>query len=185
MRFFTPEWHDADLSEEDTDAVFLAYEQHLEQIWPRLHATVRALAGTLSLNDALIRRVVLDRSGREVRLELRAGDDEIGYCDVDLTYLGAIVDASDVTRLAEAARDPETILLYDELDLAADDHDHDHDDDEDDDSEADGYVHRFLFWPFREIEILFSALAVRIAPRADGRVPLFPDRWVEIAEPAG
>jgi hypothetical protein len=182
MRYFTPEWHDADLSEEDTDAVFLAYEQHLEQIWPRLHATVRALAGTLSLNDALIRRVVLDRTGREVRLELRAGDDEIGYCDVDLTYLGAIVDASDVTRLADAARDPETILLYDELDLAEADVD---EDDGDGEGDGDGYVHRFLFWPFREIEISFSALAVRIAPRADGRVPLFPDRWVEIAESAG
>ncbi|HXE58829.1 MAG TPA: hypothetical protein VNK43_12580 [Gemmatimonadales bacterium] len=168
MQFFTPEWHEADLPQAETDAVFAAYDRHLEAIWPRLHATVRVLANDLVLQDALIRRVVLDRGEREFRLELRAGDDHAGYFDADLTYLGAVVDAADVARFAAAARDPETELLYDELDLG----------------DQDTFVHRLLFWPYRECEVLFSALALRVAPRADRAVPLFPDRFIEVGQRA-
>lgn len=166
MRFFTPEWHEADLPPDETDKAFEAYDQHLEAIWPRLHATVRLLANGPTLHDALIRRVVLDRAQRELRLELRAGDDQLGYFDVDLTYLGAVVDASDVHRFADAARDAMTVLLYDELDLG------DHD----------TYVHRLLFWPYRECEVLFEALALRVAPRTGLRMPVFPDRFVEVGD---
>jgi hypothetical protein len=168
MRFFTPEWHEAELPQADTDATFAAYERHLEAIWPRLHATVRVLAGGLPLQNALIRRVVLDRAAHELRLELRAGDEETGFFDADLTYLAAIVDAADVQRLAEAARDPDSELLYDELDLG-----------------GDSYIHRLLFWPYRECEVLFDALALRIAPRADLDVPLFSDRFVEPGQRLG
>jgi hypothetical protein len=168
MRFFTPEWHEAELPQAETDAVFAAYDRHLETIWPRLHATLRLLAGALPLQNAVIRRVVLDRAARELRVELRAGDEETGYFDADLTYLAAIVDAADVQRLADAARDPESELLYDELDLG-----------------GDSYIHRFLFWPYRECEVLFDALALRVAPRADLDVPLFGDRFVEAGSRMG
>ncbi|HEU4699129.1 MAG TPA: hypothetical protein VFS40_08115 [Gemmatimonadales bacterium] len=173
MRFFTPEWHEADLPQAETDAVFSAYERHLNAIWPRLHATVRVLAGGLNLQNALIRRVVLDRTARELRLELRAGDEEAGFYDVDLTYLGAIVDAADVALLAEAARDPDTELLYDELDLSGGA------------GGAEAYLHRLLFWPYRECEVLFDALALRLAPRGDLDVPVLFDRFVEVGQQAG
>jgi hypothetical protein len=178
MRFFTPDWHEADLDDVETDEVFQAYEQYLEAIWPRLHPSVRVLGGELPLNDALIRRIVHDPASRELRLELRCGDEETGFFDLDLTYLNAIVDHSDVIRFAEAARDAETELLYHELDVAGGEDDGEVAD-EVEGLEEGTYVHRLLFWPYRECEVLFDALAVRVAPRRTRSVPPFGDRFVE------
>ena len=166
MRFFTPEWHGGDITEAESDAVLAAYQRHVAEILPQLHATVRVLARELALHDARVRRVVVDRPGGEVRVELRCGDRQAGYYDLDLVYLDAVVDARDATELAAAARDPRSELLYDEVDVI------------DGAGEA-AYLHRMLFWPYRDVEIMFRALSLRLAPRADRSVPLFADRYVE------
>ena len=165
MRFFTPAFHRGELAERDADALVAAYEQHLDVLAPALPAPVRVLARELVLHAARIRRVGLDRRGRELRLELRCGDERLGWYDLDLTYLGAILDAADVARLAAAARAPETRLLFDEVDAAPDG----------------AFLHRLLFWPYREVEVMFRALALRMLPRVDASVPDFPDRFVDAA----
>lgn len=161
--FFTRAWATGELSTAESEAVLARYEQHLDRITPRLPATVRVLARELNLFDARIRRVRLDRAGRELRLELRCGDERLGQYDLDLAYLGAIVDAADVAVLARVAADPEAALWFDELDLA----------------DGDRFLHRLLFRPGTECEVLFRALALRLAPRGDPEPPAGGDRFLE------
>lgn len=171
MRFFTPAFHRGQVDADDAgdaravDAVVAAYDRHLDAIAPTLPATVRVLARELVLHAAGVRRVVLDRRGRELRLELRCGDERMGWYDLDLTYLGAILDAADVAALADAARTHESRVLYDEVDVAPDG----------------AFLHRLLFWPYREAELMFRALALRLLPRADATLPQFSDRFVDLA----
>ena len=161
--FFTRAWATGELSTEESEAVLARYEQHLEQITPRLPATVRVLARELNLFDARIRRARLDRAGRELRLELRCGDERVGHYDLDLAYLGAIVDAADAAVLERAARDPEAAVWFDEVDVA----------------DGDAFLHRILFRPGAECEVLFRALSLRMAPRGAPELPGHVDRWVE------
>jgi len=162
MRFFTPAWH-GEMSDAESDAVIAAYRDHVAAILPRLPATVRALAREIDVHDAKVRRVILDRAARTLRLELRAGDRKMGYFDLDLDYLGIVLDAADVKVIAAAARDERAELIYDEVDIA-----------------DDGLiVHRILWWPYREFEVTFRSLAIRMAPRPDRSLPTFNDRFVD------
>src|SRR5689334_6978234 len=167
MRYFTADWHRGALALADHEEAIAAYEQHLGEIRPRLPAAVRVLANELHLADARVRRVVLDRPGRELRVELRCGSEGGGWFDLDLTYLGVVVDAADVAILAAAARDPKTLLAADEVDLAG----------------SHTFLHRILFWPYRDCEVMFRALALRMLPRADATVPYFGERFLEAGGP--
>ena len=124
---------------------------------------MRVLANELHLADARIRRIVLDRAGRELRVELRCGAENGGWYDLDLTYLGAVVDAADAAVLADAARDPAARVAADEVDAAGEG----------------TLLHRLLFASGRDCEVMFRALALRMLPRAEGSVPFFPDRFVD------
>jgi hypothetical protein len=164
MRFFTVAFHQDALGPGGPDAVLAAYDRHLDLLAPRLPAPVRVLARELVLHDARVRRAVLDRRGRELRLELRCGDERVGWYDLDLTYLGAIVDAVDVAALAAAARAPNGRVLFDEVDAEP----------------GGAFLHRLLFWPYRETEVMFRALALRLLPRAEASVPEFTERFIEV-----
>lgn len=163
MKFFSREWAIGELPDRESNEVIAAYERHLDGLMPQLPASVRCLARELNLHDALIRRVVHDRAGRELRFELRCGDNQIGYFDLDLSYMGAIVDQADVAALQLAARNPATNVWYDEVDVTGDG----------------AFLHRVLFYPERECEIMFRALALRMMPRADRSVADVKDRYVE------
>lgn len=63
------------------------------------------------------------------------GSDRAGYRTVVLTYLGALLGTRRVETLRMVARDRETEILYDEVDI------------DDDDGLL---IHRMLFWPRHE-----------------------------------
>jgi hypothetical protein len=166
MKFFTSRWHGGTLGDDEHAAIRTAYRAHVHHIFPLLPATLRILVRAVPLHGGRIRRVVLDRANRELRLELRCGDRRMGHLDVDLTYLGVVIDAADVAVLAAAAREEGTELLADEVDLVP--------------GEEGVFVHRLLWWPYRDCEIIFRELALRAVPRADDRRPLFNDRYVDV-----
>ena len=163
MKYFTREWAVGELSEVESNEVIAAYERHLDRVLGQLPATVRCVARELTLHDGLIRRVIYDRTGRELRLELRCGDNQLGYFDLDLTYMGAILDQADLVVLRDAALDTETEMWFDEIDLAGDG----------------AFIHRVLFYPGRECDIMFRALGLRMMPRADRSIAELSDRYVE------
>ncbi len=107
MRFFTRQWHNGELSEEESQAVPLRYAAHLETLRPKLPMTLLTLAFGTYLHDGLLRGVGLDRAQRTLAIGLRCGDLHLGYFDVDLVYKEVSLPASSLSELEAAARDPE------------------------------------------------------------------------------
>ncbi len=151
MDYFTEAWH-GDTSEK-ADEVLGAYRQHLAGIVPRLPPSVRELASETNLHDGRIRRVVLD--GDTLLMELRCGDLQDGYFDLDLSYEQAVLSGSDVEALRGLAGAKNAEALYDEVDVEA----------------PGAFVHRILFWLWRdggsyqEVTIRFQGLALTKTPQ--------------------
>ncbi|HZF10213.1 MAG TPA: hypothetical protein VFE33_15600 [Thermoanaerobaculia bacterium] len=151
MRYFSEIWSSGDLTEEQGSAIRDAYWARIEALKPQLSPAVRKLAVDINLHDGLIRCVTLDRGARILTISLRCGDLQIGYCDVDLSYVDVDTDRLDVGMLRAIATDTETELRYDEIDLEL----------------PNSFVHRILFAPAREIEIVFRSLRLSTEPQPD------------------
>ena len=159
MKYFSQSWHAGDLSDSAVESAREAYWECILELVPRLPPDVRELATSTNLHDALIRRVLFDRDRSILVVELRAGDNQNGYVDVDLRYEELSVPPIVIERLAAIADDPTSELLYDEVDERI----------------ANVYVHRLLFWPYREVELVFGRFSL-LRRAVSGReiAPHFP-----------
>jgi hypothetical protein len=146
-----------------------AYQRRLAEIVGRFSPGVRRLAYDLSLHDALVHRVVVNRKHQQLALELLCGDLQGGYFDLDLAYRGVALSPEVLTALAAASRDRRTEVLYDELDFTW----------------PRGFAHRLLFWPDGETEILFADLEIATRVRGDRVLSLAGDPFVEHGEDDG
>jgi hypothetical protein len=158
MKYFTRPWATGELTDEEFEETFRAYRSHVEGLVGHLPGAVAELATSISLHDGIIRRVSVDRRAAGLRIELRCGDQQVGYFDAVLQYLGVPLEETDLDSLEDRARDPRTRVLYDEVDI-----------------DGDGRLcHRFLFWPDGELEIRFTSFALarvkrdrRVEPRSE------------------
>jgi hypothetical protein len=162
MKFFTREWANGELPDDEWAETAAAYRRHLDLLLPSLPESVARLAREINLHDGLIRRVSVDRRADELVLNLRCGDLQTGYFDLDLVYLGVDLSSVDLVTLANCARDPETELVYDEVDLDA----------------QENYLHRILFGPAGEVSIPFSRLQVECTAQPDRSFPPVDDPYV-------
>lgn len=158
MKYFTRSWARGELTPEESEETRRAYWSHVESLVGRLPRAVAELATSVDLHDAIIRRVSVDRRAAGLRIELRCGDQQVGYFDAVLRYLGVPLEETDLASLEDRARDPRTEVLCDEVDIDGDGH----------------LCHRFLFWPDGELEIRFASLALsrlkkdrRVEPRPE------------------
>jgi len=154
MKYFTRDWALGEMSERDSAVRRDAYWRHIDSLVAQLPATVRRLAKHVNLHDGLVRRALVDRRAGSLALELRCGDLQVGYSDTDLVYSGVDFSSVDLALLEKRAGDPETELLYDEVDL----------------DDAGRFVHRISFEPHGEVDIRFSALRIREIPRSDREI---------------
>jgi hypothetical protein len=145
VRFFTRAWHGGEMPDAEAEQVASAYEAHLAALGPRLPNDARRLWTEVSLHDALLRTV--QRAANGFEMLFRAGDNSTGYFDARLSYDDVKLSASDEQFLRNAVGRRDVELLYDEFD-AADAH----------------WVHRFLFWPYREVSIDFGVFTLAVTP---------------------
>jgi hypothetical protein len=138
MRFFTPEWRDGELQDEEYNNAYIEYAHRLGQIRSRLPISLVRFIDSISLHDGQIRSAVLD-SADAFRLALRAGDLQSGYLDIDIVYGG--VDVLDGTPSTNAVLSSDAEILQDEVDLSGEDI----------------FEHRFLFAPEGELRIQFRS----------------------------
>ena len=162
MQFFTREWLSGGLDDAKFEATIPAYEAHLDRILPVLPGTVQALARGVNLHDGLIRSVELRTNRRTLKLALRCGDLQVGYFDVDLVYGGVDWGASNLKELASIARNVHTEVQYDEVDADAT-------------NGESRLVHRIIFAPKGEIEIVFATLGLKLVPRRGREVVRTPN----------
>jgi hypothetical protein len=109
----------------------------------------------------------LDHELNCLSLELRCGDLAEGYFDLDLTYQNPLFLIGSFKHLAHVANDPESQLLYDEID-----------------KEPDALIHRLLFWPYAEFDLRFTDLELSRRPVAGRTIPVLVERAVELNQPA-
>ena len=151
MRFFTREWCRGDLEDEDAERIPELYAEHLRALRDRLPPRVLRFSEEINLHDGLVRDLSLDEKAGTLRVRIRAGDQQVGYYDVDLLYLGVVLDPRTVPILEKVRRDARYELLYDELDA----------------DESPQVVHRLIFSPEDEVEIRFRDLSWRRTPQDD------------------
>jgi hypothetical protein len=155
MRFFTRDWANGALPDDDADRVPELYAQHIAALRDRLPARVREFVAQVNLHDGLVRDLALDEQARTLHLRIRAGDQQVGYYDADLLYMDVTVNSHTVGILHKMRRDRRYELLCDELDI----------------DERGHVLHRLMFWPEDEVTIEFRELSWRRIPR--------PERWGE------
>ena len=156
MRYFTRGWAEWELPEEAMDAVRNAYWKYIENLLPTMPPAVARLTKT-RLHDAEISRVVLDHPLKTLTLVLVVSGSR-SFFEVTLTYQGVEMGGRYLEAFKAIARDRETCILYDEIDV-----------------DADGeWVHRLLFSPDGEMNIWFRKLTLKKTKMADDRVSLKP-----------
>lgn len=148
MRFFTPEWHAGNVPDVQANKVPAAYAEHIEGLLANMPATLSVLVRSVNLHDGLIRDVAFNRSDRKLRIAMRCGDLQVGYFDIDLFYGDVDVGATDLAGLDSVSNSIGVKALYDEVD-----------------QHAKHWVHRILFWPYREACIVFGELGIHLEPR--------------------
>jgi hypothetical protein len=163
MRFYTRQWYDGALSDEDAETVHSRYAVHRDALRSKFPATVIALAYGVYLHDGRVRRIVLDSTRKTLMIALRCGDLQLGYFDLDLVYQEISMTESNLSELETVARDPLTEIVHDEVDAGS----------------GGRWVHRILFKPYREVAVAFGQVALRIEPQPNREFALSPEPYVE------
>ena len=143
MRFFTRAVVSGDLNDAEVERISACYQQHIGDIAGSASPEIAELAQT-NLHDGLIRRVVVQPDADELVLSLRCGDLQVGYFDIDILYLGVSIDAQQLEVLTRRVHDRRTEILAGEIDRLPDGR----------------FVHRLIFWPDDELEMVFSSLNI-------------------------
>ena len=150
MRFFTRGFRTGEL-EVDARQLQAAYEHYLSTLKPPLPSDASDLSRAVNLHDGLLRRYHVDPPGRTIDLTFRAGDLQVGYFDLEVHYVDAVLDANADAVLRRALGNRHYELLDDEFDTAS----------------STGWVHRFLFHPDGEAMLTFRDLTWVQTPRPD------------------
>jgi hypothetical protein len=147
LKYFTRYWYEGD-HEADQAVTVEAYWRHIDRIYDRLPPQARTLARDVNLHDGRFRAVIFDRPSRTLEIRLRCGDLQAGYFDLDIAYEEGNLSSTDLAELTSAVTNPESEILYDEIDLET----------------ATRYVHRLLPWPRGEINIAFASISYLTLP---------------------
>jgi hypothetical protein len=139
MKFFTREWHSGEMPEEEAARVCSEYAAHIETLRSSLPLDALLFVNKVSLHDGTVRNVV--STERELTLVLRC-EDQAGEFDAYLRYGKHAVSAGDLEFLEQAVSHSGIVLLYNEFDRL-----------------KSVWVHRMLFWPYREVAVEFETFS--------------------------
>ncbi|HLP85143.1 MAG TPA: hypothetical protein VK157_12400 [Phycisphaerales bacterium] len=148
MKFFTRDWCQGKMTDEEAEAVILRYQRHLDKL--DLPASIRELA-SLNPHDACILDAQHEPREGTLRLRLRCGDLQIGYFDATLTFTQAGLTSVDAATLARARYPAKFDIIYDEVDKVA----------------GDAFEYRLLLHPTGEVLIGFKHVTIVRRPVAD------------------
>lgn len=159
MKFFTPEWRDGELDDEDFENAVVLYERRLREIHASLPAAVQQFVSDVSLHDGLVRTGEADAGA--FRLLIRVGDLQRGYSDVDVRYRNVelLQGAPSVAYVLSLQEE----IVCDEIDLV-----------------GGSIEHRLLFAADGELLVRFQDIDFHVTP-VDSRTferldPVFIDR---------
>jgi hypothetical protein len=152
MKFFTRAWHSGeydDWSDEEYRAEGPAYRQYVTSISDRLPFEALALSH-IDLHVGLFKEFIIDEARQTIHTRIRAGDSSTSNYDVNLDYHSAVITETETGSVSAVMSDPETEVLYDEIDVAGDN----------------AFEHRLLLWPRGIFVVRFKQLHVTQHPVA-------------------
>jgi hypothetical protein len=154
MKWFTRQWHSGGLSDDEVQARRAGYWSHVDVVRSRLPDALQLFAGQpdeigrASLHDGRVEWWALD-GARSFTLQVICGWVQIGYRRLVIQYRGHVeLFGASESDIAGWLDDAETELLYDEVDIAADNR----------------FEHRLLLWPRGEFGVRFEDAVVVSAP---------------------
>jgi|tagenome__1003787_1003787.scaffolds.fasta_scaffold19850960_1 hypothetical protein len=146
MKWFTREWADCALDDDELERRRVDYQRHLESIGADLDGGAEQLL-SVYLHDAQVRVCNLDEDAT-LRLRALTGDLQRGYEWLSLQYHRAGIVGATIEDLSGRITEHGTELLYDEVDVCNDGR----------------YEHRILMWPDGEFGVRFASLTVTREP---------------------
>jgi hypothetical protein len=163
MKFFTREWCQGEMPDEEWAEVIPAYEKHLDKITPLLTNDLHKFVKDYNLHDSLIHQVYLSRYKALLQITLLCGDLQRGYSDLVINYQNVDFDRFDQKALSTILQNPQSELHYDEIDVG----------------DEGQFTHRMIFYPKGELTVVFSNLSFSMTERDNRVVELDKPRLVE------
>jgi hypothetical protein len=145
MKFFTIEWHSGEMPEAESAQVPAAYAAHLDSLRPELPEDAFRLSTDVNLHDGVVQKLYVD--AERIVLVIRGEDGRGEVFDASLAYGGWTISEGDLEYLKGAKGKGSMELLYNEFDRV-----------------EGRWVHRLLFWPYREVAVEFRGFGVEIRP---------------------
>lgn len=180
MHFYTRKWYRGKYRQAKEQRMYAAQAKRREEIIPTLPSDLRALM-SIDLNDAECKSFERNTETGFIKMIVRAGDNVIGYFDLDMQYGNASLVSRNngiavllcrskdelIACIASANVDPlarrairvdsgiHTQVLYDEVDVGEDGR----------------FEHRMLLWPYGELLIRFSGFCLTRTPVSSRDAP--------------
>ena len=118
-----------------------------------------------NIHDSLIRKAIYFSSEKTLLLQLRCGDQQNGYFDLDLHYKNVEISPDQINTLKDVAQNPMTEILYDEVDVA-----------------EKKIIQRILFWPIIDLEFSFTEFSFVKKSVRDRQLVQDGDKFLEISD---
>ena len=167
MRWFTDAAHE-DHDDAAWDRMLKEYEAHLGRIASDLPPDLARLAlePELNLHDARFERVEIDLRNSTVIIVVNAGDLQVGYRRITMTFTGASIVPDNLRKLAYAIRAEFRPSHWSRYRSVTEIHDQ-----EVDVVGSGRYTLRLRLWPFHEFAVEFDGFSRSHEPLADRPPP--------------
>ena len=161
MKFFTRDWFNGEMPDEEHEKAVPNYWSYFDSISKKFPYNILNLAKEISIHDGLIRKIIVDRTSTSIHLLLRCGNWQVGYFDLDIIYSGVLCNLSDIGAFESLSKNSESEIPYDEFDIESNRL----------------YVHRIIFHPVHEISVTFSSFSYQKVSKSsrefDVQTPIF------------
>jgi hypothetical protein len=143
MKYYTKDWCFGKLSDEEIEKMDQKYNFYINKIYSKLPFTIKLLAKEINLHDGIVKKIKLSPRINVLFLEGIFGDLQTGYFSMEIKYID--IKEIDSTTFA-GLKDKKIEILSHEFEAVSDKR----------------YVHRMIFSPGDELEIVFSDISINI-----------------------
>jgi hypothetical protein len=165
MKYFTREYQNGHLTDNEVDKRRFDYNLHINAIHSNLTDNIKSFIKEINLHDGIIQLVKVNRNSDNLSFMIRCGDLQVGYYDAEITYVGIDLNNTNLESIRAVAIAKNEEILYDEFDI------------------DDGYfTHCYLCYPKYEFMIRFKDLRFSRVDKPDRKIEVFKKKYIDIDE---
>ncbi|MBK9099741.1 MAG: DUF4085 family protein [bacterium] len=153
MKYFTREWCNGRLNDEQYQKVKNSYRNYINRIYSKLPATIKKLLRQNGLHDSLFKSVLIDQRKNYLHIKFLSGDLQMGYFEFEIVYIGINLSNKIIDDLFRIFRNEKTEFLYDEIRMI----------------EKNKFEHSMIFYPKGEVELTCKQITCGIVKKIKNR----------------